>query len=286
MSQVIDISVEIAKIKNLPTLPEESLRIINAINDPDISINKLVEIITLSPTLTARLLGLANSAYFSRTIAIKDLRIAIIQVLGLNLVKSLALSIALNIELDTSKCKLFDSGFFWSHALITANLAQKLSSHVDNELISSNTVYTSGLLLNIGLVAAVHIEPERVNDVLAKSDKTDGSVTTHMKEEFGLTQYDLAGVLLGRWKLPELYQTIIKEFKTPSFSGKERVIIDLLRLSHCIGYYVVTDKHEEMPGFSTYLDKLSISKKALDSSVLEIVKNKDNIKELATIIGE
>lgn len=286
MSQEMDINVEIARIKNLPTLPEESVLIIAAVNNPDISIDKLVEVISLSPTLTARLLGLANSAYFGRIVPINDLRVAIIQVLGLNLVKSLALSIALNVELETSQCKLFDSNYFWSHALITANLAQKLSAYVKNELVSSNTIYTSGLLLNIGLVAAVHIAPDKVNDVLDKSDRMDGSVSAQMHKYFGLTQYEIGGVLLERWKLPKMYQTIVKEFKNAAFSGKEKLMLDLLELSHCAASYIVNDKHEEMAGFTSILNKLTISKEVLDSAVIEILKDKEKINELATFISE
>jgi hypothetical protein len=55
-----------------------------------------------------RLLGLANSAYFGCTTEITDLRVAIIRVLGLNLVRSLTIGVLLNMELDTRKCSQFN----------------------------------------------------------------------------------------------------------------------------------------------------------------------------------
>ena len=285
MVSVENIDLKIAKIKNLPPLPEASIRIIAAVNDPEISVNELVSIVSLSPTLVARLLGLANSSYFGRPGQIKDLRIAIIQVLGLNLVKSLALSIALNLEFDTSKCKSFDTNYYWRHALITAFVAQKLATHLDDELMAPNIVYTSGLLLNIGLMAAVYICPAEMDDVFSNSERTERVVSEQMLGCFGRTQYDLAGILLERWKLPEVYQKTIKEFRQPDFKGKEKILAELLELTHSIGYHIVADNNEEMPDFSYLLNKLSLSQELVDNIVAEVKENKDNIHELAAVIS-
>jgi len=285
MSSAEKMALEIAKIKNLPPLPEASIKIISAVNDPDISVNELVEVISLSPTLMARLLGLSNSSYFGRAGQIKDLRVAIIQVLGLNLVKSLSLSIALNVELDTSQCKLFDANHFWGHALSTALVAQKIAVHLDNELMAPNIVYTSGLLLNIGLLAAVYIFPVEMNNVFANSEQTDGAVSKQMIESFGQTQYDLAGILLERWQLPKVYQNTIKEFRRPEFEGDEKILAELLELSHSIGYYIIADNNEEMPDFSYLLNKLSLSQELVDNIIAELKENKDNIDELAAVIS-
>ena len=285
MSSVEMIDLEIAKIKNLPPLPEVSIRIIAAVNDPDISVNELVDIISLSPALLARLLGLANSSYFGRAGQIKDLRTAIIQVLGLNLVKSLALSIALNVELDTSKCKLFDAKYFWTHALITALIAQKLAVNIDNELMVPNIVYTSGLLLNVGLLAAVYVSPVEMNNIFVNSERTEGDISEKMLEHFGRTQYDLAGILLKRWKLPEVYQKTIREFRQPDFKGKEKILAELLELTHSIGSYIVTDNDEEMPDFSRLSNKLCLSQELVGNIIAEVVENKENIDELALVIS-
>lgn len=121
------VQIQINKLKNLPALPEASVKILEAINDPEISIEKLANVLSLSPGLVARLLGLANSAYFGQTRPIKDLRTAIVQVLGLQLVKSLTVGIVLNVQIDTSQCKNFDSKSFWLHSLLTAMAAQKIT---------------------------------------------------------------------------------------------------------------------------------------------------------------
>lgn len=285
MNQQNSITLQISKLKNLPPLPEISVRIMNAVNDPEVSVDQLVEVISLSPTLTARLLGLANSAYFGRSGQIDDLRIAIIQVLGLNLVKSLALSIVLNVEMDTSKCRLFNGEYFWAHSFITAIVAQKLAVHINDELLTANTVYTSGLLLNIGLVAAVYILPEEMNDIFSQADRADGSISSEMSLNLGVTQYKIGEILLKRWKLPKVYQIVLSEFRKSAFNGKEKSLIKLLELSHFIGMNIVTDNFNKIPPELDLATELSLSEQTVASVINEIVASKDNIKDLAVMIA-
>lgn len=279
------IDLEISKIKNLPPLPEASVKIITAVNDPDITVEELVDVLSLSPVLVARLLGLANSAFFGCAGKINDLRIAIIQVLGLNLVKSLVLSIVLNVELNTSKCKNFDPEFFWSHALVTALLAQKLSNDLQGELMQANIIYTSGLLLNVGLLASIVIFPSELNNVFSSTDRVEGSVFDELKSVVGKTQYEIGGVLLERWQLPLVYQNIVKHFRQSEFQGEERHVINLLELSHWAAAYIVADRLDELPDFLDTLPQLSISQSTFIQVVDDIYKNKDNIKELALVIS-
>ena len=157
--------------------------------------------------------------------------------------------------------------------------------HLDNELMTPSIVYTSGLLLNIGLLAAVYVFPVEMNNVFAKSEKTERAVSMQMLESFGQTQYDLGGILLERWKLPEVYQNTIKEFRQPDFNGKEKILAELLELSHSIGYYIVADNDEEMPNFSLLLDKLCLSQELVENIVAEVKANKENIDELAVVIS-
>lgn len=285
MEQYKNIDLEISKIKNLPPLPEASIRIISAVNDSDISVEELVDVLTLSPVLVARLLGMANSSYFGRAGQIDDLKIAIIQVLGLNLVKSLALSIVLNAELQTTKCKNFDSNYFWTHALITAIIANKFALKLKNEAISPNIAYTSGLLLNIGLLVSISIFPDELNKIFSKVDPIEGSVLNEMQHLLGENQYQMGSVLLERWKLPVVYQEVLKQYRQKEYQEDENQLVLLLELSHWVAVYIIKDKVDALPDFSDLLDKLSLSKKFFSAVVKDIEQTKDNVFELATVIS-
>lgn len=287
MTQTISINKYIAKIKNLPPLPEESVKIITAVNDPDVSIEALVKVISLSPVLVARLLGLANSAYFGHAGQITDIRRAVIQVLGLNLVKSLCLSIVLNVELDTSQCQLFDTKYFWRHALSTAFIAQKLANYLKDEELEPEKVYTSAMLLNIGLLAAIQCFPEKVNEALSNADHTVvGSVSQQMLNVVGKTQYEIGEILLARWGLPQTYRTVLKEFRSESFNGCEKQIIVLLELSHWLSTCIISNNEGDALSLSSEIKHdLTLPKKHINKVLEDIIMNKDAINELAAVIG-
>ena len=285
MNQYKNVDLEISKIKNLPPLPEESIRIISAVNDSDISVEELVEVLSLSPVLVARLLGMANSSYFGRSGQIDDLKIAIIQVLGLNLVKSLALSIVLNVELKTTQCKNFDSNYFWGHALITAIMANKFALKLRNELIAPNIAYTSGLLLNIGLLVSINIFPNELNKIFSKVDPIEGSVLNEMQYLIGKNQYQMGQLLLERWKLPLVYQEMLKQYRQKEYEDDKSQLVLLLELSHWVAVYIIMGKIDEMPDFSDLLNKLSLSKKVFSAVVNDVEQTKDSVFELATVIS-
>jgi len=279
-----DYQIQLNKIKNLPPLPEASLRIINAVNDPEITVNELVDVLSLSPSLVARLLGLANSAYFGYPKQVNELRLAIIQVVGLNLVKSLSLSIALNVRLDTVKCAAFDAEYHWSNALTTAVLAQKLAVAIKDEEMISATVYTSGLLLNIGVLVAVFLFPKDMNEVFLDCEKSQESVISGIQQKFGENPYKLGFQLLNNWGLPDIYQVVLREYDSPDYFGEERMLIMLLQLSESLSKVIHKDTIVEVSEFDSMLGELSLSADKLTAVVDEIIESRQEIQELATII--
>jgi HD-like signal output (HDOD) protein len=186
---------QVNSLRNLPVLPEASLRILEAINTPDVCLDKLVVALSLSPGLVARLLGLANSAYFSRGKCITDLRAAVFQVLGMDLVKVLATGVIFNVQFDTAKCRAFDSEYFWTRSLITAVSAQKLASEVDDlQDLTSSAIYTSGLLLNIGILVLGYAMPEQLNDILLHCKKNNLSINDEITRQLSQSHFQLGGM--------------------------------------------------------------------------------------------
>ena len=239
------VQLQINRLKSLPALPEASVKILEAINDPDISIEKLSEVLALSPGLVARLLGLANSAYFGQSRQIKDLRTAIIQVLGLQLVKSLTVGIVLNVQIDTSECKSFDTESFWMHSLLTAMGAQKLFAESRFDTATVSTIYTSGLLLHIGLLAIVYLFPKDMDEVLASKQKDYLELSKAITGYFGISHYQLGYMLLSKWQLPDVYQMVLRHFEDIELTWDESEQLRLLHASQQICGLLLDEKIEE-----------------------------------------
>ena len=277
MKPIDKINLQISKIKNLPELSAVSMKIIDAVNDPDISINDLATVISVAPVLVCRLLGLANSAYFGSAGEITDIRVAIVRILGLNLVRSLSMGVLLNQALDTRKCSQFNSERFWMDALLTATLSQQFSLLIHDEAVVPSTAYTAGLILNIGLIVAVYLLPEESNLILLNAKENVSSISKEMTCLLGINQYELGGLLLEHWHLPAIYQTVLKEFKNSAYSGREKKMIALIKICFALAKRIQSDQHDELPPLLKQLETFGLSAVSVQPFIDKILAKKDNI---------
>jgi HD-like signal output (HDOD) protein len=277
MGSTDNIDLKILKIKNLPELSAASMKIIDAVSDPDISIDELASVLSVAPVLAGRLLGLANSAYFGRSGEITDLKVAIVRVLGLNLVRSLTLGVLLNQTLDTRKCSQFNGERFWMDALLTAVLSQQFSLLIHDGAITPATAFTAGLLLNIGLIVAVYLLPEESNLILQNADGKLCPISEGMTRLLGKNQYELGGLLLEHWHLPTVYQKILKEFKNDAYSGDEKKMLALIRICFALAKKIVSDQNDELPPLLVQLEAFGLSADVVQSCIHKILAKKDNI---------
>ncbi len=277
----------ILKLKNLPPLPQASARILTAVNDPDISIEELVAAISTSPGLVGRLIGLSNSAFFGRAGQIEDLREAIIRVLGINLVKSLALGVVLNTELDAGRCRHFDAGQFWMEALLTATLAQKICLRVNKDKYDPALVYTAGLLLNIGLLAAVFVLPDELNDILLDVEEHDLALAGRMQEVLGMDQYHTGFLLLKHWQLPECYQIILREFANSDYQGENAAIIRLLKICSSTAAYLTLHRDADAMALGSEFTVYGIKQDLIYKIINGLLEKLDEVSDLAvTLTGK
>lgn len=282
------ILLQINRLKNLPALPEAGMRILDAINDPDVDIEKLAGILSSSPGLVARLLGLANSSYFGQSRQINDLPTAIFQVLGLDLVKSLSLGIIFHVQFDTRKCRGFDTHYFWMRSLLTAIVAQKLGKELKLARFSPATAYTSGLLLDIGMLVIGFLEPEKLSEILQSCQKNHSAIGEAIHGELGESHFRFGALLLQKWQLSPVCQSVLNHFEDPDFSGDERQLINLLWLCRRLSAALL-EADAEAGNFSeleALCESLSLPAAELPRIIQELIENRDNVQQLAAIMSK
>lgn len=208
----------IQDLPHLPPLAPVAQELLRELNREEIDINRLSRAIELDPGLTARLVGVANSAYFSQREPIYDLSTAIIRVLGLNLVKSLSLGIALSAPFDTRACPAFALDDYWCTAMHTSSLASQLASQARLEPGAQDYLFLGGLLHNLGELVLAHCFPKQVCEVLRQAaERCTPPLDALQRDLVGLSATE-AGVTLGhKWHLPESIIQIIGHHQNPQY---------------------------------------------------------------------
>ncbi len=209
MSVATDITETAARfaksIQALPPLPATAQEILTCFGDEFIDADKVAAVVNGDPGICAKLLGLANSAYFGLAEPVNHIGEAISRVLGVDTVRSLVLAMAIQQSFNSKECPEFDVERFWTQSLMAAECCKKIAAaDEDADDAERDLAYSAGLCHNLGLMALTHMEPARTNGVLKTHREHDRSdaLADLFDQEFE-TDHKIVTAELGRiWSLP------------------------------------------------------------------------------------
>lgn len=134
----------------LPSFPDIAIRVRRALQDENVSADKLVRVVGADPSLSARLLQLANSAAINRAgNRITDLRMAITRI-GFNLVRSSSISLAMS-QLANSKPLLSVKAplqALWRRSAYVAAMASVVARRLTT--VNADAAALAGMVHGIG----------------------------------------------------------------------------------------------------------------------------------------
>lgn len=210
-----------SSIMALPPLPATAQEILTCFGDEFIDAEKVASVVEGDAGICAKLLGLANSAYFGLSEPVSDMEQAISRVLGVDTVRSLVLAMAIQQSFNSKKCPAFDVQRFWLTSLMTAECCKKIAAADEAfEDAERDLAYSAGLCHNLGLMALTHIEADRSCNVLMHNDEQveSGSLTRWLQEEFNTDHKLMTAELARLWSLPE---PMIAAYHYRAFPGTE-----------------------------------------------------------------
>lgn len=135
--------------RRVPVLPRGTARLLGVLADEDIDFQELVAEIELFPPIAARLLSVANSAWSAPVSPVTSLVMACSR-LGLNVVRTVAMALAVAEPFNPAVCPLFEPQRYWSSALLTAEAADLVARAATFD--DPQTARTAGLLRNSTLL--------------------------------------------------------------------------------------------------------------------------------------
>ncbi|HHJ15190.1 MAG TPA: diguanylate cyclase [Gammaproteobacteria bacterium] len=226
------VSAELALLDELPRLHAAVYQLFEALSNDDTDRHQLASILDHCPSLAAKLVGLANSAYFSRASRVNGVSDAIF-VIGFRTVRSLATATALQEPFANNKCPAFHTGRFWLQAVLTAHVAKELAKKTPPVLeLSPDEAYLSGLLHGIGILALAHLFPQDMDRVLRQGNSPSGALAERIQQQFGATHHTVGAALLRRWHLPEQFTRTTEHYTNPGYQGPDWMACRLIAVAH------------------------------------------------------
>lgn len=188
----------LGKIDHLPVLPRIYQSLIKALSQPDMSIKEIAAIVEQDMAISAKVLQLVNSAFFSLPRRVTSVANAV-SYLGLNMLKNLALSVEVFRAFQGRK---EPPGFSFEelqkHAFQTASIAKAMFEDKQK----AEDAFIAGMLHDIGKLILLAFLPTQFEQVLKETQEQGKPWEVVEKQKYGITHAEIGAYLLGMWGLP------------------------------------------------------------------------------------
>jgi HD-like signal output (HDOD) protein len=198
----------------LPAIPQVVHELIDSFNNEGVSVDQVARRLSADPVLSARVLRLANSAYYHASGSIGTMNDAL-AMLGFVTVRTLVISSGLTGGYTAMPG--IDLKSFWRYSLHTAAvgswLARKTGSNPD-------LTFTVCLMHAIGELVMHAGMPEQMLQLDRLVTPIDARRLHLERVSFGYTYADVGAQLATRWRFPATFSGSIRHFPDP-VAGKE-----------------------------------------------------------------
>ncbi len=255
---------EILSMKEFVTLPAIATKVLQMLENDDIEINKLANLIESDPSLSLKLLKMANSPLYGLQNRINSAKHAIL-LIGLNKLTNMVLGVSIFSKFFlTAKRGAGDLiNKFLIHSASTAAVAKTFTRNLNVDF--KDNEFLSGLLYQIGKLALIQYN---VNDYLRVTKLVEEAAISDIqaeKEIFTIDHIEIGREISKMWKLPDEIQTVISNYNYHENASDLSIVIDYS------GTYC------ELMGQSFWKGK---SRNDLDANWIELVGSFAKLKEL------
>ncbi|WP_343732103.1 HDOD domain-containing protein [Duganella sp.] len=198
----------------LPTAPKVVEELISSFDKASVSTEEIAKKLSTDPVLSAKLLRLANSAYYHVSRSIGTVEDAVLM-LGFVTVRTLVISSGLVSGFKTVPG--LDLKQFWKYSLHTAVSAKWIAKKTKE---NTDLAFTIGMMHAIGQLVIHSAAPEQAMALDKVAGPLDSRRLDAEQASLGYTFADVGAELAKRWKFPHTFSETISAFPEPHHNGE------------------------------------------------------------------
>ena len=225
-----EVKRKLRKLEGLPTLPPIVQRLNRMIEDEKTSIHQIADLIEKDQIITAKILRLANSAFYGFPKKVSTVQNALM-LLGINIVKVLIITSSIFDIIYKEDVNL------WEHSIGVAACSKILAEKL--ELKEPQEVATAGLLHDLGKIVEKISFKEDYKKILELVQNNKDPLKAE-KEILGIDHAEIGSFLMRIWNIPDRLIEAVDahhELEKAKKFKKEAAIVHLSNvLVHARGY--------------------------------------------------
>ncbi|HEY3293976.1 MAG TPA: HDOD domain-containing protein [bacterium] len=214
---------------DLPTLPLIALQVSRLASNPLTGMSEIVRIIRNDPALTAKILRVANSAFYGMPRRIESLNMALV-VLGMRELNNLVTCITvLKTFPPVPGSQHFDRRAFWEHSAGCGEIARVIATRLHLRL--HGVEFTAGLLHDVGkIVFEQHLHNDFMAAVNLAAEEHLSSVEAEGRK-MGVDHAEIGSWLAEVWCLPPSIVEAIRYHHQPIHAPDHAPLTAVVRLA-------------------------------------------------------
>ena len=193
----------VARVGTLASLPNIYFQVDKAINHPASTTARIGTILSYDQALCARLLRIANSAFYGFSRRVEGIDDAV-RIIGTRQLHDLVLATVVMSQFKGIDSHLVSMPSFWRHSLacgIAARAVARLRREPNIERF-----FVAGLLHDIGSLAMYQMLPERSQLALERHRDGDKPLDETERMVFGCDHAAVGAALMTSWTLPAFFR--------------------------------------------------------------------------------
>ena len=197
MATYRDFDSIVKSMGELPPSPIVATKLLELLRKPDLKTVELANAVSLDPVISARVLRMANSAFYEQQRQVNTVDRAII-VIGQNILKDLALEYSLR---NTQKTYGLLERSLWENSIGCAVACRMLADHLT--VIDKGEAYLAGLQHHIGKVLMINRDKDLYKQVVQIVDAGKGDLRDVERGLFAYSHELVGAALLDFWNYPK-----------------------------------------------------------------------------------
>ena len=217
----------VGAVDDLPTIPIVATKVLQLLDDPDVSVEEIADLMLSDQVMTARVMKLINSPVYKPTQEITSLKRALVY-LGLRHVRELALTTSVINAFDGTSGAL-ELNAFWEHSfgvgMVSKIIAQKIG-YQDLE-----KAYIAGIIHDLGEVFLSNFLREPFLEVLEYIKVHPVKLVDAEAELLGTTHCEIGLCMARKWNFPDAYCDVIAYHHNPSEATVDPILCAIVNLA-------------------------------------------------------
>ncbi len=187
-------------VNDLPALPQVVVQVIKLTEDPDSTAQDINNVLNQDQAITARVLKMANSAFYGFPRRIGSVTDAII-LLGFRTLRSIVMAASVSDILNKEmEGYALEYGELWRHSQCTAMAARLIARK--SKFAFLDLAYTAALLHDIGKVILNNTMKETYREVVASVTDDNISFIDAENKILGFNHAEVGARVAEKWNLP------------------------------------------------------------------------------------